>query len=73
MTLIAVYFSNYVLRKRWLDKYLKSPVWEDPQTSNMVNGPKHFWNLRDSVFIIFIDHCEEILVWKNLCRWYVKS
>ena len=36
-------------------KCIKSPVSEDPSTSNMVNVPKHCWNLRHSTFIIFID------------------
>ena len=34
-------FRNHGLEKTWLDKCLKSPVLEDPLTSNMVNGPKH--------------------------------
>ena len=49
-----MYFRNYELRKTWLDKCLESPISEDPPTSNMVNGPKHCWNLHDSVFIKFI-------------------
>ena len=49
-----MYFWTYGLRKTWLDKCLKSPVWEDPSTSNMENGPNHCWNLNDSTFIIFI-------------------
>ena len=36
-----MYFRTYELQKTWLDKCLKSPVSEDPLTSNMVNGPKH--------------------------------
>ena len=34
-----MYFRTYGLRKTWLFKYLKSPVSEDPSTSNMVDGP----------------------------------
>ena len=49
---------NYQLRKTWLLKWLKSPVSEDPSTGNMLNGPKHCWNLNNSTFII--------------CLWYVK-
>ena len=41
-----------------LSKCLKSPVSEDPSTSDMVNGPKLCWNLNDSTFTIFIDLCE---------------
>ena len=33
-----MFFSNYRLQKTWLDKCLKSPVSEDPSTSDMVNG-----------------------------------
>ena len=39
-----MYFGNYGLWRPWLDKYLKSPVSEDPSKWNMVNGPKHCWN-----------------------------
>ena len=59
-------FENTVSKKRRLDKYLKSPVSEDYSKSNMVNQPKHSWNLHDSTFIIFIDHCEGNSVGKSL-------
>ena len=36
-----MYFGTYRLRKTWLDKCLKSPVSQDPLTSNIVNEPKH--------------------------------
>ena len=36
-----MYFLNYGLLKRRLDKYLKSAVSHYPSTSNMVKGPKH--------------------------------
>ena len=39
------------------DKCLKSSVWENPLTSNMVNVSKQRWNLHHSNFIIFIDYC----------------
>ena len=50
--------KNFGLSRAWLDNCLKSPASEDPSTSNMVNEPKHCWNLNDSTFIIFIDKCE---------------
>ena len=53
-----MYFWTDRLWKTWLDKCLKSPVLEDPLTSNMVNERKHCWNLKDSNFTIFIDPCE---------------
>ena len=53
-----MHFRNYGLRMTWLDKCLKSRVSEDLYTGNMVNGPKHSFNLNESTFTIFIDHCE---------------
>ena len=53
-----MFFRNYELRIRCLDKRLKSPVSDDSSTSNMVNGPKHCRILDDSTFIIFTDQCE---------------
>ena len=61
-----MYFRNYGLRKTWLDKCLKIPASEDPSTSNMINGNKHCWNINDSIFTIFIDHCEGNWVEKSL-------
>ena len=54
-----IYLWTYGLHKTWLDKCLKSPVSEDPSTSNMVNGPKHCWNLNDTTITIFIDPSED--------------
>ena len=51
-------FRNYGLGKPWLDKCFKSPVFEDPSKSNMLNGPKHCSNLNRNTFGIFIDQCE---------------
>ena len=31
-----MYFRNYRIRKKWLDKCLKTPVSEEPSTSNML-------------------------------------
>ena len=53
-----MYFRNYGHGNTWLDKSLKSLVSEDPLTSNVVNEPKHCFNLNESTFTIFIDHCE---------------
>ena len=50
-----MYFRNYGRRKTWSDKSLKSSVWDDPSTGNMVNGPKHWFNLNGSFFTIFVD------------------
>ena len=62
-----MYFGNYGVCKRWLDKCVKNPVSEDPSTSNMVNGPKHCYNVDDGTCTIFIDHCENNSVGKSLC------
>ena len=43
-----MYFRNYGLPKPWLDECLKSLVSDDPTKSNMVNGPKHCSNLKDT-------------------------
>ena len=51
-----MYFGNYQPRKTWLDQCVKSPVSRDTSKSNMVNAPKHCWNVKDSSFAIFIDH-----------------
>ena len=59
-------FWKYVLWKTWLDKFLRSPVSEDPWKNNMVNGPKNYLNLNDSAFTVFIDRCEENSVRKSL-------
>ena len=61
-----MHYWNFGLRKKGLDKYLKSPVSEDPSTSNMVNEPKHICNLDGSIFTIFIDHGERNWVGKSL-------
>ena len=68
-----MYFWIYGHRKTLLDKRLKRPVSENPSTSNMVNGPKHGWNLTDSIFTIFIDPSEDNYGWKSLSEWYAKS
>ena len=36
-----MYFRNYGFQKRWLDKWLKSPVSENFSSDNMANGLKH--------------------------------
>ena len=59
-------FPNYRVGKTWLDNCLKSPVLKDLSTRNIVNGPKHCWNLNDNIFTIFIAHCVGISVKKVL-------
>ena len=73
MASVAFVFPNLRTLKMWLDKWLKNPVPDDPSTSNMVNVPKHCWNLHHSTFIIFIDHCQGNWVGKSLSYWHAKS
>ena len=56
----------YRLRNTSLNKCLKSPISEDPLKSDMVNVPKHYWNLSRNTFTIFIDPFEGHSGWKSL-------
>ena len=58
-------FRKYRLRKRWLDKCLRSCVSEHPSTDNIVDGSKHCWTLNDRTSTIFINHCESNDVGKS--------
>ena len=61
-----MYFRNYGLAKTWLNKCLKSLVSDYPSTGNMVKRPKCCFSHNDSIFTIFIDHCQSNLVGKSL-------
>ena len=61
-----MYFRNYGLQKTWLDKCLKSPISEDTSTGNMLTELKRPFNLNDSTFTIFGDHCQDKSVGKSL-------
>ena len=39
----------------------------------MVNRKKHFWNLEDNIFSIFIDDSEGGMVGQNLYYWDAKT
>ena len=65
MILIDFLFPKVRTLKTWLDKCLKSLFSGDPSKRNMVNWPKHCWNLHQSLFIILIDNFQGIWVWKN--------
>ena len=54
------------LQKAWLDKSLKSPVSEDPSTSNTVNRYKNCSKLNDRIFTIFNDECARNSEWQSL-------
>ena len=64
-----MYFRNYRPRKKGLDKSLKTPVWEDLSTRDMVNDAKHWFNLNESAFIIFSDQFEGNWVEKVTLRY----
>ena len=51
-----MYFKNYGLAKKGLDKYLKSDFSQYSSTSNMVKALKRISNHHCSTFIILIDH-----------------
>ena len=51
-----MYFRNYGLVKKGLDKYVKSAISQYPSARNMVNMPKHLSNYHSGTFIILIDH-----------------
>ena len=59
-----MYFLEYGLQKTWLGKCLKRPLSEDPWKRNMVNGPKHCWNLHSS---------NRKLIWKKLLLLICKT
>ena len=68
-----MYLRKSRFRKIWLDKWLKSRISEDPYTENAANVSKHFWNLNDSTFTIFINHWEGSCIRKSLFSLYTKS
>ena len=51
-----MYFRNYGLAKRRLDKYLNSANSKYPSTSNMVKSLKRLSKYHGGTFIIVIDH-----------------
>ena len=73
MILIDFVFPKLGTSKTWPGKCLKSPVSEDLSTSNIVNVPNHCWNRHQSIFIIFIDHCQVKWDEKTLFFQYSKS
>ena len=65
MTLIADVFPKLGTAKDVVRQMSENFFSEDPPTGNIVNGPKHLWNLNDMT-VIFINHCEEN--WVGKCR-----
>ena len=73
ITCIVFVFWKLQTPKTLLDKCLKCSFSEDPWTSNMADVGKHCWNLHQSIFIIFIYHCQVTWVGKSLSYWQWKS
>ena len=73
ISLKAFVFPKLRTLKTWLDKCLKNLVSEDPSTRDMVNVPKHCWNLPQNTFFNFISHWQTNFVPKSLSYWDVKS
>ena len=46
-----VYFGSQRFWKTWLRKCLNSPASYHHSSLNMLEGPKHLWNLHESTFI----------------------
>ena len=63
-----IYFRNCRPRKTCLDKCLNAPVWEGLSTGDMVNSPKHWFNLNESAFTSPSNHCEINWVAKDTLR-----
>ena len=73
MTLIDFVFPKLRTSKTSSDKRLRSPVLEDLSTSNLINVLNHCCVLRQSIFIMFIDHCQVRWAGESLFFWYSKS
>ena len=72
-TLVDFVFPKLRTPKTWWDKRLKCPVSEDPSPSNMLNVPKHCWNLHQCTFVLLIDYWKLNLVGNSLLYWHAKS
>ena len=68
-----MYFRNYRLRNKWLDKCLETLDSEDPSTANMLNELKSCFNLNSSTFTIFVDQRECNRGGKSLSLRHLKS
>ena len=64
MTLRAFVFPKLQTLKTWLDKCVKSYVFEDPLTSNMINAPNHCSNLHHIYRLLPVKlSCKKSLLW----------
>ena len=66
MTLKDFVFPKLGNPNIWSEKYLTSPISEDPSTSNMVNVANLCSN-QHSIFIILIHHCQVDRVGNSFC------
>ena len=51
-----MYFPNYWLAKRLLDRYLKSAISQYPSRNNMVKALKHISNHHGGTLIILLEN-----------------
>ena len=58
MTLIAISFGSYELRKPWLDKCLKTPVSEDPLEKQHVKRDQTVFKYEPQHLNVFFDQVE---------------
>ena len=68
-----MYFPNYRLQKRSLDKYLQNPVLEVNSTTNIAKGPKDCRNMHKATFTIFVDPRAQNPVSKSVRSCSAKS
>ena len=65
--------SEIMYSEKVVNKNVKSPISEYPSSNNMVNLPKHCWNLHHSIFIIVIDDWQVNWVGKSFSYWHAIS
>ena len=64
MTLMVYVFAKLQTLKDVARQMLKSLVSDDPSSKILVNEPKHYSNVRDMIFIIYINHSKRNWVGK---------
>ena len=66
MTVIADVFSKLRATKNMIKKILKKSRFREPFRKQHIRGNKHCWSLNHFTFTIFLDHCSDNSVGKNL-------
>ena len=73
MTLIANVFPKLRIPKNKDKKISKKSPFKETIKKQHERGTKHSWNLNQTTFTIFIDHCEVNWVGKSVSYWYAMS